>query len=136
MSKEKVLVKFEDWKSLEKEDLVKIISLNFLGEIGQKLLVTANINNRFLEELERLSKNVSLKFHKNVFEKASLIYCILKQFIAYEKAEPTSTDRYATIIALMTLLVDYAQDYGNYLINFSIEEMQKLGAVAVEKHDS
>jgi len=130
MSKDRVFVKFDDWNALDKRDLVKIISLNFLGEIGQKLLVIANINDRLLEELDRLSKNVNLKFHKNVFEKASLIYCILKQFIGFEKTEPTSTDRYAVIIALINLLIEYARDYGNFIIEFSVEEMQKLGGIA------
>ena len=43
MSKDRVFVKFDDWNALDKRDLVKIISLNFLGEIGQKLLVIANV---------------------------------------------------------------------------------------------
>jgi len=53
MSGDRVFVKFDDWNALDKRDLVKIISLNFLGEIGQKLLVIANINDRLLEELDR-----------------------------------------------------------------------------------
>jgi len=130
MSRKKVFVEFDDWNALEKGDLVKIISLNFLGEIGQKLLVIANINDRLLEELDRLSKNVNEELHKNVFEKASLMYCILKQFIGFEKAEPTSTDRYAVIVALINLLIDYARNYGNFLIEFTVEEMRKLGAIA------
>lgn len=125
----RVLVWFEDIEALDKQDLRRILILNFIGEIGQKLLVIANINNRLLEELDRLSKNVSLRFYKEVFKRASLIYSVLKQFIGFEKEKPESINRYATIVALANLLIEYAQDYGNYLIKFSVEEMQKLGAI-------